>query len=186
MYSSTCFGRPHAYHQELNNYSSSLWFYRWSVVIAVLLVVLGPTGQTTTKALLSSRSSGKTRGCYCSCWAPDDRREDARNTLSCTLTSSIYFFCCGTATQCGSWPPHSWGFLDHRQRRTTFDRNPLDEWSACRRDIYLTTHNRQTSMPPMGFEPTISAGELPQTYVLDRAATGPCKRQVFNLSNCFI
>jgi len=43
MYSSTCFGRPHAHHQELNNCSSSLWFYRWSVVIAVLLVVVGPT-----------------------------------------------------------------------------------------------------------------------------------------------
>jgi hypothetical protein len=42
MYSSTCFGRPHAHHQELNNCSSSLWFYRWSVVIAVLLVVVGP------------------------------------------------------------------------------------------------------------------------------------------------
>jgi len=27
-------------------------------------------------------------------------------------------------------------------------------------------------MPPTGFEPTISAGERPQTYVLDRAATG--------------
>ena len=34
------------------------------------------------------------------------------------------------------------------------------------------THNRQTSMPPVGFEPTISAGERPQTYALDRAATG--------------
>jgi hypothetical protein len=42
MYSSTCFGRPHAYHQELNNCSSSLWFYRWNVVVAVLLVVVGP------------------------------------------------------------------------------------------------------------------------------------------------
>ena len=41
MYSSTCFGRPHANHQELNNCSSSLWFYRWGVVIAVLLVVVG-------------------------------------------------------------------------------------------------------------------------------------------------
>jgi hypothetical protein len=38
MYSSTCFGRPHAHHQELNNYSSSLWFYRWSAVIHVLVV----------------------------------------------------------------------------------------------------------------------------------------------------
>ena len=41
MYRSTCFGLPHAYHQELNNCSTSLWFYRWSVVVAVLLVVVG-------------------------------------------------------------------------------------------------------------------------------------------------
>ena len=27
-------------------------------------------------------------------------------------------------------------------------------------------------MPPVRFEPTISAGEWPQTYALDRAATG--------------
>jgi len=27
-------------------------------------------------------------------------------------------------------------------------------------------------MPPVGFEPTISAGERSQTYALDRAATG--------------
>ena len=27
-------------------------------------------------------------------------------------------------------------------------------------------------MPPVGFEPTISAGERPQTYTLERAATG--------------
>ena len=27
-------------------------------------------------------------------------------------------------------------------------------------------------MPPVGFEPTISASERPQTYVLDRAVTG--------------
>jgi len=40
MYSSTCFGCSHAHHQELNNCSSSLWFYRWSVVLAVLLFVV--------------------------------------------------------------------------------------------------------------------------------------------------
>jgi len=44
MYGSTCFGRPHAHNQELNNCSSSLWFYHWSVVIVVLLVVVGPAG----------------------------------------------------------------------------------------------------------------------------------------------
>jgi len=27
-------------------------------------------------------------------------------------------------------------------------------------------------MPPVGFDPTISAGERPQSYTLDRAATG--------------
>jgi len=32
-------------------------------------------------ALLSPRSEGKTRGCYCSCWASDDGRKNARNML---------------------------------------------------------------------------------------------------------
>jgi len=79
--------------------------------------------------------------------------------------TEIYFFFCGAATQRGSCPPHSRGFLDHTQRRITVGRTPLDEWSARRRDLYLTTHdthNRQTSMPTVGFEPTISAGERPQ------------------------
>ena len=53
-------------------------------------------------------------------------------------------------------------FLDHTQRRATVRRTPLDEWSVRRRDLYLTTqntHNRQTSMPWVGFETTIVAGE---------------------------
>jgi len=43
--------------------------------------------------------------------------------------------------------------LDHTQRHTTVGRIPLDEWSARRGDLYLTTHNthnRQTSMPTGG------------------------------------
>jgi len=32
-------------------------------------------------------------------------------------------------------------FLDHIQRRVTVGRNPLDEWSVHRIDLYLTTHN---------------------------------------------
>jgi len=65
--------------------------------------------------------------------------------------------------------------LDHAQRRTTVGRTPLDEWSARRRDLYLTTHNihnRQHVHAPGGFQPTILAGERPQTYTLDGAATG--------------
>ena len=60
-------------------------------------------------------------------------------------------------------------FLDHTQRRTTVSRTPLDEWSARRRDLYLTTHNihnRKTSIPAVGFEPTNPVGERPQTYTL--------------------
>jgi hypothetical protein len=66
-------------------------------------------------------------------------------------------------------------FLDHIKRRTIFSKTSLDEWSAGSRDLYLTTHkthNRQTSKPPTGFEPTTSAGERPQTYAVDGAATG--------------
>ena len=54
-------------------------------------------------------------------------------------------------------------FLDHT-RRATVGRNPLEDWSARRRDLYPkihNTHNKQTSMPPVGLEPTISAGERP-------------------------
>ena len=67
-------------------------------------------------------------------------------------------------------------FLDYT-RRATVVRTPLDRWSARHRDLYITTHgtcNRQQKKihAPIGFEPTFSAGERPQTYALDRAATG--------------
>ena len=71
------------------------------------------------------------------------------------------------------------GFLTVKASRSCSDsplsRTPLDEWSAQRRDLYPITYNnykRQTSMAPAGFEPAISAGELPQTHALDRASTG--------------
>ena len=35
-------------------------------------------------------------------------------------------------------------------------------------------------MPPLGFEPTIPAGEGPQTYALDRAATGTGKGKIYS------
>jgi len=64
-------------------------------------------------------------------------------------------------------------------RHTTFGRTPLDEWTARRWDLYLTTHNthkRQTSMPLVGFETTIPVNERPQTHALDRTVTwiGTC------------
>jgi hypothetical protein len=73
-------------------------------------------------------------------------------------------------------PPHFSRFRDHTHlRHTTVGRTPLVEWPARRRDLYLTTHNthkRQTSVPPVGFEPTIPASERLQTHSLDRAAIG--------------
>ena len=77
-------------------------------------------------------------------------------------------------------------FLDHTQRRSTVGRTPLDKWSAHNRDLYLTTHNthnRQTSMPQVVFEPTISAGERPQTYALDRPVTGTGERLILPISS---
>ena len=43
--------------------------------------------------------------------------------------------------------------LDHKHRRATVGRTPLNEWSARRRDLYLTrhnTHNRQHIHAPGG------------------------------------
>ena len=67
----------------------------------------------------------------------------------------------------------------------------MDELSARRRDFYLTAHNthkRQTSKPPVGFEPTISGVERPQTYALDRSAVGTGSNNslyplIFNVAN---
>jgi hypothetical protein len=45
-------------------------------------------------------------------------------------------------------------------RHTTLGRTPLDEWLARRRDLNLrrqNSHKKQTSMPPVGFKPTILA-----------------------------
>jgi hypothetical protein len=76
--------------------------------------------------------------------------------------------------------------LDHTQTNTTVGKTPLDEGSARRRDLYLTTqtlYRRQTSMPPVGFEPAVLTSEWPQTYALDRAATGIGQNRQINLEN---
>ena len=67
-------------------------------------------------------------------------------------------------------------FLDHTQWRTTVDKTPLGKViSPTQRPLHdntHNTHNRETSVPPVGFEPTILAGERSQTHASDRAATG--------------
>ena len=49
IYSSTCFGRSPTHHQELNDCSSSLWFYLCIVVIAVLCLWSGQLARPRTK-----------------------------------------------------------------------------------------------------------------------------------------
>ena len=83
--------------------------------------------------------------------------------LACWIFEAGGFFLFGAAA-----PPLPVGqsllFLEvsrsHTTTHHTDGRTPLDERSARRRDLYLTTHNahnRWTSMLPVGFEPTISA-----------------------------
>jgi hypothetical protein len=63
-------------------------------------------------------------------------------------------------------------FLDHTQRRTTVGRIPLNKSSARRKDLYLTTHNTTDIHAPLGIRTNNLSSERPQTYALDRAATG--------------
>jgi hypothetical protein len=91
--------------------------------------------------------------------------------LSRKIHSSLH---CATAPT-GPRRPHFRGFTITLRYTHTLSRTPLDEWSARRRHLYLTTHNthkRQTSMPLAVFEPAISAIEMPQTYAWNRAANG--------------
>jgi len=58
----------------------------------------------------------------------------------------------GAISPSGPGSPHCRGFMSPL-RHATLGRPPLDEGSARRRDIYLTTHNthkRQTFVPPRG------------------------------------
>jgi len=64
--------------------------------------------------------------------------ECGTNTVRKRLFSRFFFLwrCDPTRVMASSFLR----YLDHTQRRTTVGRTPLDEWSARRRDLYLTTH----------------------------------------------
>jgi len=90
----------------------------------------------------------------------------------------IIIICCGAATQRGSWPPHSWDFqITHNDAPHSvgllWTGDQLVAETSTWQHTTLTTDKHPC--PPVGFEPTISAGERPQTYVLDRAVTGTGK-----------
>jgi hypothetical protein len=86
----------------------------------------------------------------------------------------ILFFCCGAsaryqimasiygASRSHSSTPHLVGLLWMSDKADA-------ETSS---DYTQQSQETKTSMPLVGFEPTISANERPQTNALDRAATG--------------
>ena len=99
-------------------------------------------------------------------WCPE-------RVITTVAPNSNFFYHCATALS-RPRPSYYRGFTI-TLRHTTVGRTPLEEWSACRRDLYLATHKtlkRQLSMPHARFEPTNPASERPQTQALDRAATG--------------
>ena len=70
------FGHPHAHQQELNNCSSSLWFFRWK-----------RGDSSAVGRSRAGRPDHDQQHCYHHIpvvVAPDDGHEDARNMLSCT------------------------------------------------------------------------------------------------------
>ena len=110
-------------------------------------------------------------------------------TYNCQIHTVWIFFFGWRCAPTGAMTSSILRFLDHTQRPTTVGRTPLDEWSARRRDLYLTTHNnhnRQTPMPPVGFEPTIPASEWPQIYAFDRSTTETAHRLGLEYTNYMI
>jgi len=63
---------------------------------------------------------------------------------------SCFFF--GATAPIGPAPTHSRGFYITHNHVPQVSRTPLDEWLACRRDLYLTTQHSLTTS-------TISAGK---------------------------
>jgi hypothetical protein len=93
-----------------------------------------------------------------------------------SFTNLSFFFLSPTSFYLTRLGVEGYYSFDFTQWHNTVGRTPLDEGSARRRDLYLTTHstyNRQTFMPSAGFEPAIPAGQRLQTHALDRSATHP-------------
>ena len=75
--------------------------------------------------------------------------ESSYNPVMFPCSWCIFFFCATALPSHNqwAWPSSFMKFLDHTQRRTTVGRTPLDERSARRRDLYLTTHNTHDRHP---------------------------------------
>jgi hypothetical protein len=59
--------------------------------------------------------------------------------------NTLHFFYLAFTTHLRVWASSFFRFRDHTKGHTTVGRTPLDEWSACRRDLYMTTHTILTT-----------------------------------------
>ena len=101
------------------------------------------------------------------------------------LESYKYIFFRAATALSGLGLPHYRSFTN--TLHTTFGSNHLDEWHSRRRDLYLitqSTHKKQISTPPAGFETALPASERPETRALDSAATGIGTKQTHICSKC--
>ena len=94
-----------------------------------------------------------------------------QTTQYCCIKFLLYFY--GVTAPSGAGPPHCRS-LTITLRHTTLGRAPLDEWSARRKDLYLTTHNtdKEIDMSPAEFGPVKPVSERLYTRALDRPAAG--------------
>jgi len=74
-------------------------------------------------------------------------RGEIPDTLRYSFCSFSYYFHLAQQPPSGPGPSSFTRFLERTQFRTTFDRTPLEEGSALRRDLYLTTHNTRIRHP---------------------------------------
>jgi hypothetical protein len=108
--------------------------------------------------------------------------------ISIRYLKKFFFFLGGAATQRVSWPPHSWGFLDHDAPQSVgllWTSDQLVAETSTWQHTTLTTDKH----PSVVFKPTMSAGERPQTYALDCTATGTSKDYNiynYNFTSCYI
>ena len=89
-----------------------------------------------------------------------------------------FLFCCATTQIQAQAAAFLWP-LDHTQLDTHTHTHPVVPLWTCYRPVLqvptFTRHNKhrgRTSMASVGFQPAISAIKTPQTYALDRTATG--------------
>ena len=127
-----------------------------------------PAGRRTTRSARWVEKAGDNGNSSVAVSNSSCRGQQFTNRRSLIYFICLFVFGATAPPPSGPGPPHSRGFLYHTQWRTTVGRTPLDEWSARRRGLYLhnTQHSQQISMPSVGFEPTISASERPQTWLM--------------------